>query len=1215
MTAPRPLDLLNVPLAGVNLIEASAGTGKTYAITGLFLRLLLEQNLALQDVLVVTFTEAATAELKHRIRTRLRQAVRAFAEGGSEDLFLDELVRRHQGDPEQAGGSLGEALRAFDLAAISTIHGFCLRMLRENAFESGSLFDSELIADQASLIREVVEDFWRIHIAEGPALFVSYAINRGTTPDRLVSLLGHGVTQPCLTILPEPEVADSSRVEREYLACFKEMRTSWSGARAEVERVLTNWKGLNRNKYRKGSIPLWLASMDEYMEQGEHDSALFTEFRKFTTRELEAAVKRGSPPPAHPFFGLCQRLQDAQAALEELFRRRLLALKAELFHQARRELASRKRERNVMSFDDLLVRLHQALEDRGGEALARAIRGKLKAALIDEFQDTDPTQYAIFRKVFGSGDGPLFLIGDPKQAIYGFRGADLFAYLAASSQAESKYTLGENRRSEPGLIAAVNTIFSAPARPFVFDEIPFHPAAGASEKGPVPLAVEGKARPSLYLWFLNAGTGGRSDEPLKKGPAQKLLPRVVAAEISRLLHLGRSGRALIGERPLGEGDMAVLVRRNLEARLMQEALSELHIPSVLYSTGDLFETDEALDVERLLRGIAEPNDSGLLKAALATELLGIKGEELEQLLADDVAWERWIVSFRGFRDIWNEEGFIVMFRRLLAEQGVLPRLMFLPGGERRDTNLLHLVEVLHRAAVDRKLGMGGVLKWLAEQRDSRTPRLEEHQLRLESDERAVKLVTVHKSKGLEYPIVFCPFAWNGSRIRDRGEPLIFHGAEMGLTLDLGSEEREAHRLMAERELLAENIRLLYVALTRARNRSYLVWGRFRDGETSAPAYLFHQGKTAPGEEPVAALAARVGEMDDEAMLSELRAIERKGEGTIALTETALDFAEESPPLPVSPVKLVTREQTVSVAQKWRVASFSALVSAQPHRAELADRDQGTVPEPPEVVGPIQPGVPTKTLDRFAFPGGARSGTLLHDILEHLDFSAREGPSLEELVAGKLEEYAFEPSWRDSLCSMLAGVLAAPLVAGCPALSLSRIERRDRLNELEFYFPLKQFSSALLRSLFAAHGGPAISGGIPEHLERLQFAPVRGYMKGFMDLVFRFDGRFYLVDWKSNLLGDRPEDYRAEALARVMAERFYVLQYCLYTVALDQYFRLRLPGYDYDQHFGGVFYIFLRGVDRDLGPEYGIFRDRPARRLVEALRETLIDFSSATKGVE
>jgi len=1205
MSPPRPLDLLNIPLAGTNLIEASAGTGKTYAITGLFLRLLLEKNLTVQEILVVTFTEAATAELKDRIRGKLAQAVKAFAGGESQDDFLNDLVRRHR-ERERAAGAIGEALRTFDLAAIFTIHGFCLRVLRENAFESGSLFDTEVAADQENLTREVVEDFWRTRIAEASALFVSYALREGARPDKLLSLLGKRVTRPYLTVIPEPELSDCSREEDAYLECFREVRDAWPGVRAEVERIFADHEGLNRTRYRKAAIPLWLQGMDEYMARGAGDSRLFADFRKFTTAEVEGSVKRNFPPPAHPFFALCERLQEAQAELEETFLRRLVSLKGDLFRYARQELERRKQERNVMSFDDLLVRLHQALEDRGGEALARAIRGKLKAALIDEFQDTDPVQYAIFRKIFEIEQGAIFLIGDPKQAIYGFRGADLFAYMAASSRVQSRYTLGENWRSEPALIRAVNAVFAGRARPFVFEEIPFHPAAPALQGGPEPLRIEGEAGPPVNLWFLGAAGKFLPDKPLTKGLARALLPRLVAAEVSRLLRLGRSKRAFIGERPLHEGDIAILVRRNLEARLMQEALSGLNIASVLYSTGNLFDTEESLEVERLLRGVAEPGLPGLVKAALATHLLGVKGEELERLLEDETAWERWLIGFRGYHDLWRERGFMVMFRRLLAEQEALPRLMSLPGGERRNTNIIHLGEVLHRAAADRKLGMAGLLAWLSQQRDPTTPRLEEHQLRLESDERAVKLVTVHKSKGLEYPVVFCPFAWDGSRIKDRGEPLAFHGDDLGLTLDLGSAEMQSHRFLAERELLAENLRLLYVALTRARNRCYLVWGRFHEGETSAPAYLFHGGKGAPDEPMVETLAVRVEKMGKEEMLADLRALEREGAGAIGPSEVAPTIAEAPPPLPLLPVDLTARRWTAPVEQAWRVASFSALVSQGPYRVELADRDEGTMPEALDLSGAPQPEGGKKALERFSFPGGAKAGTLLHDILEHLDFSGKEGPPLEELVAEKLEEYAFEPVWLDALCTMVTKALSAPLLPECEGFALSRLERRDRLNELEFYFPLKEISPQVLAGILAGRSGSKVPAVFPEALGRLQFAPVRGYLMGFMDMVFRVDGRFYLVDWKSNHLGDRLEDYHVEALAKVMEERYYVLQYHLYTVALDQYLRLRLPGYDYERHFGGVFYLFLRGVEPELGTDYGIFRDRPTGELVEALRESLID---------
>jgi exodeoxyribonuclease V beta subunit len=349
-------------------------------------------------------------------------------------------------------------------------------------------------------------------------------------------------------------------------------------------------------------------------------------------------------------------------------------------------------------------------------------------------------------------------------------------------------------------------------------------------------------------------------------------------------------------------------------------------------------------------------------------------------------------------------------------------------------------------------------------------------------------------------------------------------------------------------------------------------------------------------------------MDEEEMLSDLRALEREGAGAIRLAEVPPTIAEVPPPLPVAPVDLTARKWTATVERAWRVASFSALVSQGPYRAELADRDEGTMPEPLDLSWAQEPEGEEKAPDRFSFPGGAKAGTLLHDILEHLDFSGKEGPPLEDLGAEKLEEYAFEPIWLDPLCTMVRKALSASLLPEREGFTLSRLERSDRLNELEFYFPLKGISPQSLAGIFAARSRKAVLAVFPESLGRLQFAPARGYLMGYMDMVFRFDGRFYLVDWKSNHLGDHLEDYHVEALAKVMDERHYALQYHLYTVALDQYLRLRLPDYEYERDFGGIFYVFLRGVEPERGSDYGIFRDRPAGELVKALRESLIDQS-------
>ena len=1221
-------DLLGSPLEGTNLIEASAGTGKTHTIAGLFLRLVVEKKLPVNEILVVTFTEAATEELKDRIRTTLRETIGVFSGGNTQNTFLTGLAERHKGS-KTALRHLNEALRAFDQAAIFTIHGFCRRMLHENAFESGSLFDTELITDQENLKREIVDDFWRKHFYESSPLFVNYALNNNFNPDSLFDLLANWVSQPYLRILPDVGIPDCSQQENQFIKAFEEVSDAWKSAKEEVEEIFTTHEGLNRVKFGKDRIPLWIRSMDHYVDSRSHNPKPFNDFTKFTASELQASIKKGHVAPVHPFFETCERLKKAFDELDRVFAKRLLGLKAELFHYSEMELATRKGKKNIQSFDDLLLKLNKALEEKGGIYLAGAMRAKFKAALIDEFQDTDPIQYAIFRKVFGIENRTLFLIGDPKQAIYGFRGADIFSYMKAKDEVKSRYTLRENWRSDPHLITAVNAIFAQSRRPFVYDDIAFHPAVPANKKNRESLTLDGQSNAPFQLWFVAAGRVTGSKKPMIKSQAQKMISVAVAAEISRLLRqrdqayaLDRPGQGYRSE-PVRQGDIAVLVRTNAEARLMQAALTGFHIHSVLYSTGDLFDTHEATELTRVLSGIRQPNNERFLRPALATDMMGVSGEDIERLMEGETGWENWLVAFKVFHDLWKEHGFIHMFRHLLIQQNVLPRLLPLPDGERRSTNLLHLVEVLHQRSVEKKLGMAGLLKWLSQKINGGTPGSEEHPLRLESDENAVKLVTIHKSKGLEYPIVFCPFIWNTSRIKAQKGPFTFHDEHnnMTLTLDLGSSFVDGNRSIAEKELLAENLRLLYVALTRARNRCYFVWGRFNGAETSAPAYLLHLPDSWEGGDIVAATGKRFMGLNDEDVLTDLKTGLNSARGAIRLSEMPIEPEEPLSPSYGQEETLTCRHFSGAIDRQWRISSFSSLVSGMRHADELPDRDAIGLPNTHDQRDVIEPDTEEPLSDIYSFPRGTKPGTFFHDILEHLDFTEDDPALMKAQVAHKLREYHFESHWLDAIYATITNVLAVPLDPELEGLTFSCIQNRARLNELEFYFPLKSISPKKLNMIFQANCGHQPAYGeasnrneenlrfqtdLPETIERLQFAPTQGFMRGFMDLVFHWRGRFYLVDWKSNFLGGRIEDYGQESLRLEMIKAFYVLQYVIYTLALDQYLRLRIPDYRYDKHFGGVYYVFLRGVDPEIGPNFGIYRDVPSPALINALREGLIE---------
>ena len=823
---PR-FDLLKSPLDGTNLIEASAGTGKTYAIAGLFLRLLLENHLAPAEILVVTYTVAATEELRDRIRGKIRAALDVLNGAGATEPFLEGLIGGTH-DRKDARARLREALRSFDEAPIFTIHSFCQRMLSENAFESGSPFDTELLPDERELREEIVRDFWRRHFYEAPPEFVHYARGRCRGPASFLELLRAAPLRPDSRIVPETPPTALTGLEA-VRAAVAGLRKSWPKSRIGVEAALCD-EGLNKRQY--GSPERLLSAMDAFIARPWAALPLSKELLKFSPGALAKAAKKGHVAPKHRFFDRFRDFEAAAQALAAEMDGQIRFLRCELFRYVRQELASRKRRRNLRSYDDLLGDLRKALASEGGGALSGAIRKKYRAALIDEFQDTDPVQFAIFESVFGQGGTTLFLIGDPKQAIYSFRGADLFAYIRAASSVDRRYTLAENWRSEPELIRAVNTLFSRPRHPFLYEAVPFEEAQAAGREAPV-LTVGGRREAPFRLWALDGG-GGR----VGAMEARERIRRAVAAEIARLVEAGRRGEALIGDALLREADVAVLVRTNREALLTQEALTDLGVHSVVYTTGNLFDTQEARQMELLLRGVAQPNEETAVRTALVTDLLGLDGAAIDGLMGDARAWEERLRRFHDWRETWERHGFVRMFRELMQAERVRPRLLSLPGGERRLTNVLHLAEVLHGEEMRRRSGMGGLIQWLASNRDEETPRREEHQLRLESDADAVKVVTIHKSKGLEYPVVFCPFNWGPSRAGR--EVYSFHDEADGWRLNVALETvGEEARRAAEREQLAENVRLLYVSVTRAKNRCYLVCGPINKAETSSVAYILH----------------------------------------------------------------------------------------------------------------------------------------------------------------------------------------------------------------------------------------------------------------------------------------------------------------------------------------------------------------------------------------
>ncbi len=1210
-----PFDPLQELPPGTTLIEASAGTGKTYTITTLVLRLLLEQELRIEEILVVTFTEAATAELQHRIRGRLRQALERFESNqkGDDDL-LESLVERlgPEGRPH-AIRRLRAALTSFDLAAISTIHGFCKRMLQENAFESGVLFDTELIADQEPLLRELVRDFWSRRTHDVDPLFARYLQDRRVSPQTLMPL-AWSAADPDLPVLPEldqiqgEEVLDEQALRHHFQAFRSHWRAGSGALRRDLLRMRWDLQGMD---YFEDNLRRHAFQVDDYISTAVPHLPPDSLQVFSRSRLMEAAG--GKSLPGNPLIDQVGVYLDAVQMASQDKQTRLLRLRRELVDHIRETLPRVKEAQNIQSFDDLLHGLRDGLRDaQHGQTLAKAIARRYRAALIDEFQDTDPVQYEIFSTCFARSGGHLFLIGDPKQAIYAFRGADVFAYMQAVREAGQRaFTLNTNWRSDPSLITAVNQLFSRLDHPFVFDGIGFTPVQAR------PHVEDTFGGAALHIVHVPLKAAQRRKAPIPKSWLNKHLPPAVAADIARMLFESTRGGFPMGDSELGPGDIAVLVRTNQQAIDIERALRKLGIPSVRQGDSSVLDSAEAKELEALMAAVVDPSDRGALRGALATELLGYQAHQIAEMANAEGDWDALVQSFQAWKTLWETQSLSRMFREVLEAQHLQQRLLKLVDGERRLTNLLHLVELLNTTALEQSFDPVSLLRWLRLERDSTDTDpggAEARKLRLESDSQAVQIVTIHKSKGLEYPVVFCPYLWDARLSGPSDETLCFHDEARGglRTLDIGGPSFADHRLQTDLETRAEDLRLLYVALTRARHRCVLYWGPFRNQEISPLGTLLHQpAGSGQGQSALDRSTQAILGLNDARMRAELDTLASASGGRIAVRGV-----DNRPPPAWSAQQRIERvlackQPSLDLDADWRIGSFSRLAHgahapyhhAPSPQAEMGlDHDQGTLLT--QVEGPAK--LPITLLD---FPRGAQAGTFFHQVLEDLDFQAPD--QLEELVTKNLADHGFEAHWSPVVCTAFHEILQTPFA---PGLALQDIPKERRLDELQFTLPVAPrsggtgaaFTPAALADAIEESADPGLPQDYAQRIRDLGFPQLRGFLTGFVDLIFLHEGRWYVVDYKSNHLGDGLESYHHSKLPLAMAESHYILQYLLYTVALHRYLRQRLAHYDYARDMGGVYYLYIKGMHPSRGHNHGCYAHRPSLRLVQALDALLQD---------
>ncbi|MGD8109710.1 exodeoxyribonuclease V subunit beta [Vibrio sp. TRT 17S01] len=1189
MSVVTPLDTMTFPLHGARLIEASAGTGKTFTIAGLYLRLLLghgcEQSkhqvpLTVDQILVVTFTEAATAELRDRIRARIHDARIAFSRGESTDPVIAPLLTEIS-DHKQAAEILLQAERQMDEAAVYTIHGFCQRMLTQNAFESGSRFNNEFVTDESHLKAQVVADYWRRNFYPLPLNLAGEVRRLWSAPSALLHDISSYLTGSPLHLSTPAMQGSLAQLHQDNLQKIEQLKALWRESEDDFLSLISG-SDVNKRSYTKKSLPSWLEAVTVWAASETTSYEYPDKLEKFSQQTLLEKTPKGTAPQ-HPVFEAIEEFLAQPVNLKA-------PLLAHAITQCRTMLANAKQQKQWLSFDDLLTQLSAAIDNDEQALLTERIRTLYPVAMIDEFQDTDPLQYSIFSRIYlDHPQSGLFMIGDPKQAIYAFRGADIFTYIKARNQVSSHFTLGTNWRSSADMVSAVNQVFASADSPFVYDDdIPFLPVQPSPVADKRVWNMGDQKQPALTYWLMEA-----DDKPLAKGEYVKVMAEATASQIQTILTEAQQGRAVFenGKKrsAIQAGDIAVLVRTGSEGRMVKEALAKQGIASVYLSNRDsVFLSIVASDLQRLLQAVLTPENDRALRASLASELFALDAAQLDALNNDENEWENAVNEFKEYRKLWTLRGVLPMLRAVISKRHIAERLLEETNGERTLTDLMHIGELLQQASNELDSDHG-LLRWLAQSISDAEQGLggsDDQIQRLESERNLVQIVTIHKSKGLEYDLVFLPFVM---AYREASEAKYFDEAS-GLTV-LDIDANDASLKQADKERLAEDLRLIYVALTRSVYGCFIGAAPLRNGRStkeptgvhhSAMGYLLQNAQQGGISDLTMAIQKHVSQSES-VVVSAPPSVQNEV------------FRAIEPELP----ELTAKELQQAIDRLWRVTSYSGLVKQGSHHQsydatiEVSGFDIDSSQEEDE----LTLSEPERSI--FTFPKGAQPGTFLHSLFEEIEFTQpASNEDNTQVILSLMENEQLDEAWLPVLQQMIDTVLETPLDG--KSLRLNEKGPSQRLVEMEFLLPIAVLSAPALNRIIQRHDPLSAKAG------DLGFQTVQGMLKGFIDLVFEHQGKYYVLDWKSNHLGDDVSFYHGEALKSAMADHRYDLQYQIYALALHRFLRSRIADYDYQTHFGGVYYLFLRGLDGE--SDNGIFSAKPSEEFLQEM-DRLIDGKS------
>ncbi len=1171
------LDLLQLPLQGNCLLEASAGTGKTFSLTALYLRLLLEEKIPLQQILVVSFTKASARDLQEKIRHRLKFALEYLeADNPPQDHFLAGLFSKIP-DLNWAIQWLTLALRSFDEAQIQTIDSFCTRSLKENSFEARLLSQWEVTPDLRDLDQEIIQDYWAQQTFHLPLELVKALKEAKFSPSSLVNLL-HSIGNHDQVELVYHTYLPGLPAQKTLTHAFHALREA-KGELVAARAFLLQLDCFDRRKIKPNSLETWFQEVERFLQQSS-PLPIPKELERICPNTLEAANK-GEAISFPAVFTLVENLVAQAQTYQQEVQGWINRLQVEFYRYWQQERPQRLEQARQKGFKELLQALHRALRGPRGQSLLKKLQSQYQAALVDEFQDTNPLQYEIFSRIFNQRR--FYMIGDAKQAIYAFRGADIHAYFQAKQDAEALPPMDVNWRSDPGLIEALNQLYQRRPNPFQFHFIPYVPVA------PRPEAANGLidlgAPIELVYWPKGDEPASSKNGPLiAKGHAFSEIPRFVAQQVYDSLTGG--GRLLTpqGPIPLEADHIAILAQTNQEGEAIRRALEEKGIPVTALHRKSIFYSLQVNELDLILLALLTPRDTTKVRAALATRLMGLNAAAIHLLGKEEQRLAQWISTFEETAKIWHQQGIARALRRLFDHAQTKVRLLNQQGGTRWVTNLTHLIELLTKQERNERLKPQELYDWLSKKQQTQSEEEEEAFIRMETGAKAVSVLTLHKSKGLEYPIVYCPYLWSSAK---RKQARLFHDpVKNQLSFALDSETKNQYQELIDQECLQEALRLQYVGLTRAKHKLVLYYGMIAGMFDSSLTQLLFGETLQPKDKD---LAPKIQQSLTE--LCRVTGIKLKG-------LPSLDHQLYSPQ-GTAPLNLDFLRLDQPLDTRHRVSSFSGLTRLHhtapgPLWLERLEGEDAVSPSI-EVSHPIA---------LKSFPKGAKAGNFFHDLLEKIDFTRLDNAETWQTLQRECARYGFVyDAWKQPLERFLSDFLHTPLDPAPSAFALKDLPPQARWNELDFLFPVKgnltPFRLAQRLRPFERELGLV---GYAEEVEQLEFQHLRGFLKGFIDLVYFWQGRYHLLDYKSNHLGDEYADYSPSKMNQCMRQHHYPLQMLFYSLALHRLLKIRLKNYHPTQHLGDCHYLFLRGM-RPSGGE-GVYPTTPPFALIESLDQLM-----------